>query len=71
MIPYFAREKLALPEGIMSIIDADLETLDLISAQPEETELLSRDYLLEDVHISDSDNSDDEVGKNDDFDIDN
>ena len=71
VIPYFAREKLTLPDGIMSIIDADLETLDLISAQPEEAEPLSRDYLLEDVHISDPDNSDDEVGKNDDFDIDN
>jgi len=71
VIPYFAREKLDLPEGVMSIIDTDQETLDKISAQPEELEPKSRDYLLEDVHLSDSDGSNDEVGENDDSDIDN
>ena len=71
VIPYFAREKLDLPEGVMSIIDTDQETLDKISAQPEELKPKSRDYLLEDVHLSDSDGSNDEVGENDDSDIDN
>jgi len=71
VIPYFAREKIDLPEGIMSIIDTDQETLDKICSQPEEDEPKGRDYLLEDVHISDSDDSEDKIGEGDDLDIDN
>ena len=70
VIPYFAREKLEIPEGIMSIIDADQEALEKICSQPEEPDPISRDYLLEDVHM-DPDNSDDKVGEEIDFDIDN
>jgi argonaute-like protein implicated in RNA metabolism and viral defense len=70
VIPYFAREKIDLPEGIMSIIDTDQETLDKICSQPEELEPLSRDYLWGDVPI-DSGDPDDEIGEENDFDIDN
>jgi len=71
VIPYFAREKIDLPEGIMSIIDADQETLDQICSQPEEDEPKGRDYLLEDMHMLNSDESDDQIGEGDNFDIDN
>ena len=52
VIPYFARKKIDLPEGIMKIIDVDEETLDKICAQPEEYEPLDRDYLMDSVAMS-------------------
>lgn len=56
VVPYYARQKIDLPEGIMAIIDATQETLDRIQAQPDEQ--LDRDYLMEGVKLNDSDDSD-------------
>jgi len=59
VIPYFARKNIELPEGIMKFIDADEETLEKIRSQPDEEVPVGRDYLLEDVRIFDSDDSED------------
>jgi hypothetical protein len=57
VIPYFAREKIEIPEGIMAIIDADESDLDKIRNQPEEESELERDYLMDGVNMQDSDDS--------------
>jgi hypothetical protein len=58
VVPYFAREKIELPEGILKIIDCDDETLDRIAEQIDPDEELSRDYLMDGVNLDDSDQSD-------------
>jgi hypothetical protein len=58
VIPYFAREKIALPEGIMSIIDTGESGLEKIRSQPDEEAPLERDYLMDNVQLLDSDESD-------------
>jgi Integrase zinc binding domain/RNase H-like domain found in reverse transcriptase len=60
VVPYFARRKIDIPEGILKVIDADLETLDKIENLPEEESWSTRDYLMEDVQIIGEDNSDSE-----------
>lgn len=55
VVPYFAREKLELPEGILAIIDCDEETLDRIEVQEDPDENLSKDYLMDGVKMLDSD----------------
>lgn len=60
VVPYFARKKIDLPEGIMSIIDADELVLGEIGTQPEPEVDLERDYLMSDVRMEDSEGSDDE-----------
>jgi hypothetical protein len=69
VIPYFAREKIEIPEGIMAIIDADESELEKIRAQPDEDSVLERDYLMEGVVMQDSDESeqDSEVEEADDI----
>jgi hypothetical protein len=67
VIPYFAREKIEIPEGIMAIIDADDSDLDKIREQPEEESMLERDYLLDGVAMNDSDDSD-EINEEDEVD---
>jgi hypothetical protein len=52
VVPYFARRKIDIPEGIMAIIDLGQEGLDRIRAQPEEDVDLDRDYLMGDVRLS-------------------
>jgi hypothetical protein len=59
VVPYFARDKIEMPEGIMSIIDCDEDALTQIENQTDPDEELSRDYLMDDVVLADSDNSDD------------
>jgi ribosomal protein L21E len=58
VLPYFARRKIELPEGIMSIIDLSPEGLERLKQLPEEGEdsvqMLSRDYLMDDVNLVDS-----------------
>ncbi len=49
VVPYYARQKIPLLEGIMKIIDLDKEGLDKIEAQPEEDILMARDYVMDDV----------------------
>ena len=51
VVPYFARRKIELPDGIMAIIDVDQEALDRIENLPEEDIDNSRDYLMEDVRL--------------------
>jgi len=60
VVPYFAREKIELPEGIMSIIDCDAETLGKIMAQEDKDEELKRDYLMDKVYIESSNDSESE-----------
>ena len=68
VVPYFARERIDLPEGILKIIDIDEDELAKIMAQPEEDVDLDRDYLMEGVRMTDSDDSDsEEVDETDDI----
>ena len=69
VVPYFARRKIDLPEGIMKIIDMDESDLDKIGAQPEpdDTMPLGRDYLMDDVAMRYSDDSDQEENEADDI----
>ena len=69
VIPYFAREKIEIPEGIMAIIDADESELEKIREQPDEEAILEKDYLMEGVNLNDSDDSDidSEVDEADEF----
>jgi len=48
VIPYFARKKIDLPQGIMDILDTDVAGLAEIEAQPDSEESLGRDYLMDD-----------------------
>src|SRR5919205_25150 len=57
VVPYFARERIEIPEGIMNIIDTDETALEKIRSQPDEI-ILERDYHLDDVRLIDSDESD-------------
>jgi ABC-type Fe2+-enterobactin transport system substrate-binding protein len=62
ILPYFARRKIELPEGILSIIDLSPEGLERLKQLPEEEEdtvqILSRDYLMDNVNLVDSENED-------------
>ena len=58
VIPYFARRKINLPEGIMAIIDTDKEGLARINALPDDEAIPDRDYLMDEVKMVDSDDSD-------------
>jgi len=51
VVPYFARKKIDLPDGILSIIDVSQQDLEKIEAQPDEEVELSRDYLMDGVFI--------------------
>jgi len=53
VLPYFAREKIDIPEGIMAIMDADQAILERIRSQPEESVPNDRDYLMEGVTMTD------------------
>jgi len=55
VLPYFPREKIEIPEGIMSIIDTDEAGLNKIRAQPEEDVPLDHDYIMDEVRMIDSD----------------
>ena len=59
VVPYFAREKIAIPEGIMKIIDMDEADLEKIKAQPEHDISLSRDYLMDGVRLTANENDPD------------
>ena len=58
VVPYFAREKIDIPEGILSVIDTSPEGLEKIQNGPEDEEMpeiLEHDYLMDDVNLKDSD----------------
>jgi len=61
VVPYFAREKIELPEGILEIVDCNEETLDRIEEQAGPDEDMSRDYLMDGVALTDSDDSGEET----------
>jgi len=61
VVPYFAREKIDIPEGILAVIDASEEDLVHIKNLVDETEEPpDRDYLLDDVRMNNSDSEDDD-----------
>jgi hypothetical protein len=55
VIPYFARKRISIPEGIMKIIDSDETVLKEIDEQPEDDFVLSRDYLMDAVRMETDD----------------
>jgi hypothetical protein len=61
VVPYFARRRIEIPDGIMAIIDLGQEGLDKIRAQPEEDMNLDRDYLMGDVRFKDAEDSEEEA----------
>jgi ribosomal protein L21E len=60
VVPYFAREKIELPDGIMAIIDTNEAGLERIRAQPDAIEPTDRDYLMEGVRMWSTNDSDNE-----------
>ena len=61
VVPYFAREKIDIPEGILAVIDASEEDLVHIENLVDDMEgPPDRDYLLDDVRMNDSDSEDDD-----------
>ena len=69
VVPYYAREKIDIPEGIMRIIDTDEEGLEKIWSQPDEEVALDKDYLMHEIRMFNSDDSDNERESNIDDDI--
>ena len=63
VVPYFAREKIDIPDGILSVIDTSLEGLERIHNGPEDDTIpgiLERDYLMDEVNLKDSDDESEE-----------
>jgi len=68
VVPYFARRSIEIPDGIMAIIDTDEAGLEKIRAQADDDVEMFRDYLMDDVKMKDSDDSDqEEVDETDDI----
>lgn len=67
VVPYFARKKIDLPEGIMSILDTDEAGLANIEAQPDENIVLTKDYLMDDVRMVSEQTEDNIIDTNDIF----
>jgi len=61
VVPYFARERIDIPDGILAVIDASEEDLVHIENLVDDMEEPpDRDYLLDDVRMNDSDSEDDD-----------
>ena len=61
VIPYYPRRSIEIPDGVMSIIDTNEDGLRLIDSMPdEEFEVVSRDYLMDNVHLDTTDEKDNE-----------
>jgi hypothetical protein len=67
VIPYFARRRIEIPEGIMSVIDLNQSELEKIEEQPDEDTPLGRDYLMDEVRMTGSDESGNEEDEADDI----
>ena len=67
VVPYFARNKIDLPEGIMSILDTDEAGLANIEAQASEDIILTKDYLMDDVRMVSEQTEDNIIDANDTF----
>jgi len=67
VIPYFARQKLEIPEGVLSIIDISKAGLDKIESAIDETEVPDKDFGFDGVNLrtDDVDFSDDEMSDTD------
>lgn len=52
VVPYFARRRLDIPGGIMSILDTSKEKLEQLRSLPEEDLLATKDYLMDDVRMN-------------------
>jgi hypothetical protein len=67
VIPYFARRKLEIPEGILKVIDVSKAGLDKIEAADDVSEVPNKDYGFEGVNLRTSgvDFSDDELSDSD------
>jgi ribosomal protein S17 len=68
VVPYFARRRIEIPEGIQKIIDLHEIGLQKLLSAPEDDNLQGRDYLMDDVKMTDSDDNSDqeeEVDKSD------
>ena len=63
VVPYFAREQIKLPEGILAIIDCNEDILDKIERQVDLDDS-GKDYLMEGVKINESDNEDEDIADN-------
>ena len=63
VVPYFARERIKLPEGILAIIDCNEEILDRIERQVD-LDNSGKDYLMEGVKLNESDNEDEDIADN-------
>ena len=50
VIPYFARKKIDIPEGVLSIIDLNKTELHKLQYQTNETKI-ERDYLFDEVNL--------------------
>ena len=63
VIPYFARQRLELPEGVLKIIDVSKAGLERVESAAEEDEVPDRDFGFEGVNLRTSgvDFSDDEL----------
>jgi len=59
VVPYYPRKSIEIPDGVMSIIDTNEDGLRLIDSMPdEEFEVVSRDYLMDNVHLDTSEETD-------------
>jgi hypothetical protein len=52
VIPYYARRKIEIPDGILKVIDLVENDLERIEAQPEDDLVLSRDFLMDGVKMN-------------------
>jgi len=66
VVPYYARRKIDIPEGILSIIDLNEAELNKIEGQPEDDLLLSKDFLMDGVNMV-SETSEEEEDNRDDI----
>jgi hypothetical protein len=51
VVPYFARKKIDIPDGILQLIDLNEAELLKIEEQPEDDLVMSRDFLMEGVKM--------------------
>ena len=63
VIPYFARQRLEIPEGVLKIIDVSKAGLEKIELADDDSDVLDKDFGFEGVNLrtSEVDFSDDEV----------
>jgi len=59
VVPYYPWRHFEIPDRVMSIIDTNEDGLQLIDSMPdEEFEVVSRDYLMDNVHLVTTDEED-------------